>query len=115
MWSPAVKGCWGVICCVFPLPFCTPLEHDELREIFNDISSSSEDEDERDHHDDEDLNIMDTEEDLERQLQDKLNESDGQQQENEGSNQIGEWAAECSRITRVPGRLCCPALLLLWA
>ncbi|NXB01580.1 TAF7 factor, partial [Cnemophilus loriae] len=63
-------------------------EHDELREIFNDISSSSEDEDERDHHDDEDLNIMDTEEDLERQLQDKLNESDGQQQENEGSNQI---------------------------
>ncbi|NXJ11835.1 TAF7 factor, partial [Odontophorus gujanensis] len=63
-------------------------EHDELREIFNDISSSSEDEDERDHHDDEDLNIMDTEEDLERQLQDKPNESDGQQQENEGSNQI---------------------------
>ncbi|NWV64727.1 TAF7 factor, partial [Malurus elegans] len=63
-------------------------EHDELREIFNDISSSSEDEDERDHHDDEDLNIMDTEEDLERQLQDKLNESDGQQQENEGCNQI---------------------------
>ncbi|NWI21997.1 TAF7 factor, partial [Crypturellus soui] len=69
-------------------------EHDELREIFNDISSSSEDEDERDHHDDEDLNIMDTEEDLERQLQDKLNESDGQQQENEGSNQIGEPGAE---------------------
>ncbi|XP_015715584.1 transcription initiation factor TFIID subunit 7-like isoform X1 [Coturnix japonica] len=65
-------------------------EHDELREIFNDISSSSEDEDERDHHDDEDLNIMDTEEDLERQLQDKPSESDGQQQENEGSNQIGE-------------------------
>ncbi|KAF4794369.1 Transcription initiation factor TFIID subunit 7 [Turdus rufiventris] len=64
------------------------VQHDELREIFNDISSSSEDEDERDHHDDEDLNIMDTEEDLERQLQDKLNESDGQQQENEGSNQI---------------------------
>ncbi|NWJ11881.1 TAF7 factor, partial [Crypturellus undulatus] len=69
-------------------------EHDELREIFNDISSSSEDEDERDHHDDEDLNIMDTEEDLERQLQDKLNESDGQQQENEGSNQIGEPGSE---------------------
>ncbi|NXV84558.1 TAF7 factor, partial [Calonectris borealis] len=88
-------------------------EHDELREIFNDISSSSEDEDERDHHDDEDLNIMDTEEDLERQLQDKLNESDGQQQENEGSNQIGEWVAEYSRITAVPGRLRCPALLLL--
>uniref|UniRef100_A0ACB8FXA0 Uncharacterized protein n=1 Tax=Sphaerodactylus townsendi TaxID=933632 RepID=A0ACB8FXA0_9SAUR len=63
-------------------------EHDELREIFNDISSSSEDEDERDHHDDEDLNIMDTEEDLERRLQGKLNESDGQPQENEGTNQI---------------------------
>ena len=56
---------------------------------------------------------MDTEEDLERQLQDKLNESDGQQQENEGSNQIGEWVAECGRITGVPGRLRCPALLLL--
>ncbi|XP_077165359.1 transcription initiation factor TFIID subunit 7-like isoform X3 [Paroedura picta] len=63
------------------------VEHDELREIFNDISSSSED-DERDHHDDEDLNIMDTEEDLERRLQGKLNESDGLQQENEGANQI---------------------------
>ncbi|XP_015268979.1 PREDICTED: transcription initiation factor TFIID subunit 7 [Gekko japonicus] len=63
-------------------------EHDELREIFIDISSSSEDEDERDHHDDEDLNIIDTEEDLERRLQGKLNESDGQQQENEGTNQI---------------------------
>lgn len=57
---------------------------------------------------------MDTEEDLERQLQDKLNESDGQQQENEGSNQIGEWVAERSRITRVPGWLRCPALPLLW-
>lgn len=90
VWALAGKGCWEVIGCDFPLPFCTLLEHDELREIFNDISSSSEDEDERDHHDDEDLNIMDTEEDLERQLQDKLNESDGQQQENEGSNQIGE-------------------------
>ncbi|XP_057285637.1 transcription initiation factor TFIID subunit 7-like isoform X1 [Pezoporus wallicus] len=84
-------------------------EHDELREIFNDISSSSEDEDERDHHDDEDLNIMDTEDDLERQLQDKLNESDGQQQENEGSNQIGEWIAEHSRVTRVPGSLHWPS------
>lgn len=94
--------------------FASPLEHDELREIFNDISSSSEDEDERDHHDDEDLNIMDTEEDLERQLQDKLNESDGQQQENEGSNQIGEWVAECSRVTEVPERCRIPALLLLW-
>lgn len=45
---------------------------------------------------------MDTEEDLERQLQDKLNESDGQQQENEGSNQIGELVAECNGITEVP-------------
>lgn len=57
---------------------------------------------------------MDTEEDLERQLQDKLNESDGQQQENEGSNQMGEWVAEHSRITGVPGRLHSSALLLLW-
>ncbi|XP_062998035.1 transcription initiation factor TFIID subunit 7-like isoform X1 [Elgaria multicarinata webbii] len=64
------------------------VERDELREIFNDISSTSSDEDERDHHDDEDLNIMDTEEDLERRLQGKLSESDRQQQENEGSNQI---------------------------
>uniref|UniRef100_A0AAY5K351 TAFII55 protein conserved region domain-containing protein n=1 Tax=Esox lucius TaxID=8010 RepID=A0AAY5K351_ESOLU len=52
-------------------------QHDELREIFNDISSSSEDEeDEGDlRHEDEDLNIMDTEDDLVRQLHDKLNES----------------------------------------
>ncbi|XP_053811943.1 transcription initiation factor TFIID subunit 7-like isoform X1 [Vidua macroura] len=84
-------------------------EHDELREIFNDISSSSEDEDERDHHDDEDLNIMDTEEDLERQLQDKLNESDGQQQENEGSNQIGEWPAEHGRILGMTGQAVLPS------
>ncbi|XP_059953773.1 transcription initiation factor TFIID subunit 7-like [Mesoplodon densirostris] len=64
------------------------LEHDELREIFNDLSSSSEDEDETQHQDEEDINIMDTEEDLERQLQDKLNESDEHQQENEGTNQL---------------------------
>lgn len=83
-------GCWAVCQLRSSSSILHSLEHDELREIFNDISSSSEDEDERDHHDDEDLNIMDTEEDLERQLQDKPNESDGQQQENEGSNQIGE-------------------------
>lgn len=65
--------------------------HDELREIFNDISSSSEDEeDEGDRHDDEDLNIMDTEDDLVRQLQDKLNESDSAQNESDRNNQIGE-------------------------
>ncbi|XP_057576709.1 transcription initiation factor TFIID subunit 7-like [Hippopotamus amphibius kiboko] len=64
------------------------LEHDELREIFNDLSSSSEDEDETQHQDEEDRNIIDTEEDLERQLQDKLNESDEQHQENEGINQL---------------------------
>lgn len=52
--------------------------------MFKDVSSTSSDEEERD-----DLNIMDTEEDLARRLQCKLNESDGQQQENEGSNQIG--------------------------
>lgn len=64
------------------------LEHDELREIFNDLSSSSEDEDETQHQDEEDINIIDTEEDLERQLQDKLNESDEHQQEDEGTNQL---------------------------
>lgn len=65
------------------------LEHDELEEIFNDLSSSSsEDEDETQHQDEEDINIIDTEEDLERQLQDKLNESDEQHQENEGTNQL---------------------------
>lgn len=57
--------------------------------MFNEISSSSSDEDERDHHDDEDLNVMDTEEDLERRLQGKLNESSSQQPENEGTSQIG--------------------------
>uniref|UniRef100_A0A2K6GRS0 Transcription initiation factor TFIID subunit 7 n=1 Tax=Propithecus coquereli TaxID=379532 RepID=A0A2K6GRS0_PROCO len=54
------------------------LEHDELWKIFNDLSSSNE----------EDINIIDTEEDLERQLQDKLNTSDEQHQENEGMNQL---------------------------
>ncbi|XP_051829761.1 LOW QUALITY PROTEIN: transcription initiation factor TFIID subunit 7-like [Antechinus flavipes] len=63
-------------------------EHDELREIFNDISSSSEEEDERDPYDDEDIKIIDTEEDLERQLQDKLDESSEQRQENEETNQM---------------------------
>ncbi|KAI4819348.1 hypothetical protein KUCAC02_004599 [Chaenocephalus aceratus] len=57
-------------------------QRDELREIFNDISSSSEDEeDEGDRHEDEDLNIMDTEDDLVRQLQEKLNEADSAQHE----------------------------------
>lgn len=68
-----------------------PAQRDELREIFNDISSSSEDEeDEGDRHEDEDLNIMDTEDDLVRQLQDKLNESDSAQHESNRNNQIGE-------------------------
>ncbi len=68
-----------------------PAQRDELREIFNDISSSSEDEeDEGDRHEDEDLNIMDTEDDLVRQLQDKLNESDSAQHESDRNNQIGE-------------------------
>uniref|UniRef100_A0A8C7ZJV1 TAF7 RNA polymerase II, TATA box binding protein (TBP)-associated factor n=1 Tax=Oryzias sinensis TaxID=183150 RepID=A0A8C7ZJV1_9TELE len=63
--------------------------HDELREIFNDISSSSEDEeDEGDRHDDEDLNIMDNEDDMVQQLQDKLDESDSAQNENDRNNQI---------------------------
>lgn len=64
------------------------LERDELREIFNDLSSSSEDEDETQHQGEEDINIIDTEEDLERQLWDKLNESDEQHQENEETNQL---------------------------
>ncbi|KAL0615929.1 Transcription initiation factor TFIID subunit 7, partial [Plecturocebus cupreus] len=64
------------------------LEHDELREIFNDLSSSSEAEDETQHQDEEDINIIDTEEDLERWLQDKLNKSDEQHQKNEGTNQL---------------------------
>lgn len=71
--------------------FAWPAQRDELREIFNDISSSSEDEeDEGDRHEDEDLNIMDTEDDLVRQLQDKLNESDSAQHESDRNNQIGE-------------------------
>lgn len=70
--------------------FVWPAQRDELREIFNDISSSSEDEeDEGDRHEDEDLNIMDTEDDLVRQLQDKLNESDSAQHETDRNSQIG--------------------------
>ncbi|XP_067904001.1 transcription initiation factor TFIID subunit 7 isoform X2 [Heterodontus francisci] len=66
------------------------VERDELREIFNDISSSSEeDEDEGDRHDDEDLNIMDSEDDLARRLQQKLDETDGQMQPTQESNQMG--------------------------
>ncbi|KAM6953159.1 transcription initiation factor TFIID subunit 7-like [Aplochiton taeniatus] len=65
-------------------------QRDELREIFNDISSSSEDEeDEGDRHEeDDDLNIMDTEDDLVRQLQDKLNVSDAARDESDGNSQI---------------------------
>lgn len=66
------------------------VQHDELREIFNDISSSSEDEDEEgDRHEDEDLNIMDTEDDMVRQLHEKLNETDGSRDENDHNSQIG--------------------------
>ena len=68
-----------------------PAQQDELRKIFNDISSSSEEEeDEGERHEDEDLNIMDTEDDLVRQLQDKLDESDSAQHEADRNNQIGE-------------------------
>lgn len=77
--------------------FAWPAQRDELREIFNDISSSSEDEeDEGDRHEDEDLNIMDTEDDLVRQLQDKLNESDSAQHESDRNSQIGESLSEFS-------------------
>uniref|UniRef100_A0A9J7ZVS4 TAF7 RNA polymerase II, TATA box binding protein (TBP)-associated factor n=1 Tax=Cyprinus carpio carpio TaxID=630221 RepID=A0A9J7ZVS4_CYPCA len=66
------------------------VQHDELREIFNDISSSSEDEDEEgERHEDEDLNIMDTEDDMVRQLHEKLNETDGGRDENDRNSQIG--------------------------
>uniref|UniRef100_A0A8C9TYZ4 TAF7 RNA polymerase II, TATA box binding protein (TBP)-associated factor n=3 Tax=Scleropages formosus TaxID=113540 RepID=A0A8C9TYZ4_SCLFO len=64
------------------------VQRDELREMFNDISSSEDDDDEGDRHEDDDLNIMDTEDDLERQLQDKLSESDGARDESDGNNQI---------------------------
>uniref|UniRef100_A0A3Q2X8W2 TAF7 RNA polymerase II, TATA box binding protein (TBP)-associated factor n=1 Tax=Hippocampus comes TaxID=109280 RepID=A0A3Q2X8W2_HIPCM len=61
-------------------------QRDELREMFNDISSSSEDEeDDGDRHEDEDLNIVDTEDDL---VQDKLDESDPAQRESDTNNQI---------------------------
>ncbi|XP_077434503.1 transcription initiation factor TFIID subunit 7 [Vanacampus margaritifer] len=61
-------------------------QRDELREMFNDISSSSEDEeDDVDRHEDEDLNIVDTEDDL---AQDKLDESDPAQRESDTNNQI---------------------------
>jgi len=62
-------------------------QRDELREIFNDISSSSEEE-EDERQEDEDLNIMDTEDDLVRQLQDKLNESDPAEHQSHTNNQI---------------------------
>uniref|UniRef100_A0A673GUV6 TAF7 RNA polymerase II, TATA box binding protein (TBP)-associated factor n=1 Tax=Sinocyclocheilus rhinocerous TaxID=307959 RepID=A0A673GUV6_9TELE len=65
------------------------VQHDELREIFNDISSSSEDEDEEgDRHEDDDLNIMDTEDYMVRQLHEKLNETDGSRDENDRNSQI---------------------------
>lgn len=79
---------------VFSHFFPYVVQHDELREIFNDISSSSEDEDEEgDRHDDEDLNIMDTEDDMVRQLHEKLNESDGGRDENDRNSQIGRTGA----------------------
>ncbi|XP_062855960.1 transcription initiation factor TFIID subunit 7 [Trichomycterus rosablanca] len=62
---------------------------DELREIFNDISSSSDDEeDDGDRHEDEDLNIVDTEDDMVGRLHEKLNGSDGGRDESNSSNQI---------------------------
>lgn len=66
------------------------MPRDELREIFNDISSSSEDDDDDgDRHEDEDLNIIDTEDDLVGRLNEKLNESDGGRDESDSNNQIG--------------------------
>uniref|UniRef100_A0AAY4EFE8 TAFII55 protein conserved region domain-containing protein n=1 Tax=Denticeps clupeoides TaxID=299321 RepID=A0AAY4EFE8_9TELE len=64
-------------------------QRDELREIFNDISSSSEEEEDYvDRHDDEDLNIVDTEDDLVGQLHDKLKESDSARSQSSRNNQI---------------------------
>lgn len=78
--------------------FAWLVQRDELREIFNDISSSSEEEeDEGDRHEDEDLNIMDTEDDLVRQLQDKLNESDSTQNESDRNSQIGKRGLDRGR------------------
>lgn len=82
---------------LFSFFFAWLAQRDELREIFNDISSSSEEEeDEGDRHEDEDLNIMDTEDDLVRQLQDKLNESDSAQNESDRNSQIGKSGWEQS-------------------
>lgn len=82
-------------------PFAWPAQRDELREIFNDISSSSEDEeDEGDRHEDEDLNIMDTEDDLDRQLQDKLGESDSAQHESDRNSQIGKSCSAAPPLCR---------------
>ncbi|CAB1337177.1 unnamed protein product [Coregonus sp. 'balchen'] len=64
-------------------------KRDELREILNDISSSSDEDEGGLRREDEDLNIMDMEEDLVRQLQDKLNESsDGGRDEADRNNLI---------------------------
>lgn len=82
--------------------FAWLVQRDELREIFNDISSSSEEEeDEGDRHEDEDLNIMDTEDDLVRQLQDKLNESDSTQNESDRNSQIGKRGLDRRRSSGV--------------
>lgn len=56
------------------------LERDELREIFNDISSSSDGEEEEGERQEEDLNIMETED----EQRGRQNGQDG------GTNQIGE-------------------------
>lgn len=87
---------WGGVLRLCTLSPSLPVQRDELREMFNDISSSEDEEDEGDRHEDEDLNIMDTEDDLERQLQEKLNESDGTRDEGDSNSQIG--AGEWGRI-----------------
>lgn len=105
---------------ILAVSYVLAAQHDELREIFNDISSSSEDEeDEGDRHEDEDLNIMDTEDDLVRQLQEKLNESDAAQLETDRNNQIGKrmsgslcgWKC-CEKISDINTDLSCLVMLL---
>ncbi|XP_075429180.1 transcription initiation factor TFIID subunit 7-like isoform X2 [Ascaphus truei] len=62
----------------------TNVERDELRQIFNDISSSDEEEEEGERQEEEDLNIMETEEEMGEQRR----HQDGQRLQEGGTNQI---------------------------
>lgn len=73
---------------------------DELREIFNDISSSSDDEeDDGDRQEDEDLNIVDTEDDMVGRIHEKLNGADaGRDESSSNGNQIGNSCVPHSHV-----------------